>query len=164
MDRVAAALDFLQQYDPHRLAGLRRDADGIFVFLTAGALAEWESGARLVVLDERHVLDPQTSAARLASTLVHEATHARLDRLGFRYAAERRARIEGICFRREIAFARRLPEPGDLVPTAERQLTREPEYWTDQAFRERTAAELERLGVPSWLVRILERMSRRWAA
>src|SRR2546427_9194317 len=47
---------------------------------------------------------PQTSAARLASTLVHEATHARLDRLGFRYAAERRARIEGICFRREIAF------------------------------------------------------------
>ena len=162
--KIAAAFELLRRYDSRRLGWLRDDADGILVFLAAPHRAEWNGGARLVVLEESYVRDPATSAASVASTLVHEATHARLDRMGFRYTAERRARIEAICVRRQLAFARRIPEPGDLIGEAERQLARDPAYFTDDAFRQRVAAELQKRGIPGWVVRMMERLSRRRAA
>jgi hypothetical protein len=159
--KIAAALELMRRHSPRRFDWLREDADGVLVFQAAPDLAEWHRGARLIVLEESYVRDPQTSSADVASTLVHEATHAHLDRLGFRYTAKRRARIEAVCFRRERAFARRLPEPGDLVAAAERQLARDPSYFTPEAYRQRVAAELVKRGVPSWMVRTMERLSRR---
>jgi hypothetical protein len=160
-EKITAALELLRQHDARRLDWLHQYADGVFVFGTTGALAEWVSSARLVVLEESYVRDPRTSAAAIASTLVHEATHARLDRLGLRYTPDRRVRIEAICFRSELAFARRLPEPGNLIAEAERQLTRDPAYWTDEAFRQRMISEGQKLGIPHWLLRILDWASAR---
>jgi hypothetical protein len=92
---------------------------------------------------------------------VHEGTHAWLDRLGFGYEPARRARIEAICFRAEIAFARRLADPEDVIDRAQRQLTHDPSYWTDGAFRRRTLGDLTTLGLPRWLVALLDRLTRR---
>ena len=50
-----------------------------------------------------------------ALTIIHEATHARLGRLGIGYDAGCRDRIEGICTRREIALARRMDGGADWV-------------------------------------------------
>ena len=155
LGKLEAALTLLKRHDPRPVAALQKVTDGIFVFGTAGVCAEWWRDARLVVMQDEYLADSGTSTAAVAATLVHEATHAWLEHLGFQYTAERRPRIESICFRRELRFARRLPGATDLAAMIEQQLTRSPEHLTDEAFRERTLAELRQLGVPDWLVRLL---------
>ena len=135
------------------LCGSRRERRG-----------EWHRDTRLVVLEETYVHHERTSARDIASTLVHESTHARLDAKGFAYSPELRERIERVCFRRQLAFARRLPEPGDLVGQAERQLQRAPDYFTREAWRQRAVVKLIELGVPRWLAQAIEWVARRRAA
>ena len=132
----------------------------MLVFGTTGALAQWVPSVRLVVVRLNYVMDPETSSLDLASTLVHEGAHAWLDGLGFGYEPPRRARIEAICFRSEIAFARRLTDPKNLISRAERQLARDPSYWTNVAFRQRTLGNLNALGLPRWLTNLLDRLTR----
>lgn len=124
----------------------------------------WSRDARLVRLREDYVLDPATSSADVASTLVHEGTHAWLCRLGFGYEEHRRARIEAICYRSEVAFARRLPNGETLLPDLDAALALDPALYSAAAQRERDAADLRTLGVPGWLVRFLVLISRRRAA
>src|SRR5262249_24116355 len=144
------------------LRTLQNVADGVFVFGTAGVLAEWWRDERLVVLRDEYVSDPATLAVHLASTLVHEATHAWLERLGLEYTKDRRARIESICFRRQLRFTRRVPGGGEFIHTLEQQLARDPEYLTDDAFKRRLIEELQRLGVPVWVISTMDRWGRRW--
>lgn len=158
---MESARALLSEYNLRALETLQKQTDGVFVFGTAGANAEWRRDARLVVIQQEYVADFATSPADVAATLVHEATHVSLERLGFHYTAQRRARIEAVCYRRALRFARRLPGASDLVAKPERQLMRDPVYLTDEAFRGRIIAELRRLGVPNWLVRVIERSSRR---
>jgi hypothetical protein len=109
------------------------------------------------VLDRSHLLKPEVSGAEVASIIVHEATHARLALAGFGYEPATRERIEGVCFRSEIAFASRLPDGQALIDAARAQLAGDPAVWTDGARRERTVDKLRQLGLPEWLVRILNR-------
>jgi hypothetical protein len=162
--KLAAALDVLARHDPRRFERLRADVDGILVFGLPGARGAWILGARLVVLKLEYVTAPETSAEEVASTLVHEGTHAWLDRLGFGYDEPRRARIEAICYRAQLAFARRLPDPGGLVELAQRQLSRDPADWSDAAFERNYEEGLRELGVPGWLVRLLGWRKRRRSA
>ena len=162
--RITAAFDLLHDHGSRSLDDLRRHTNGVFVWATAGARGEWHRETRLVVLEETHVNAENTSARDIASTLVHESTHARLEAKGFAYSPERRARIEKVCFRRQLAFARRLSEPGDLVGQAERQLQRPPGDFTDQAWRQRAVGKLISLGVARWLAHAIEWVTRRRAA
>ncbi len=57
---------------------------------------------------ERHSDDYEWYMAEYASTLVHEATHARLDRMYFSYTKQTRARIERICVAEQNRFLSRL--------------------------------------------------------
>ncbi len=95
----------------------------------------------------------------LAGTIVHEATHAWLSSLGFQDHPARRHRIEAVCIRAEVAFARRLPDGAEL---AERYatyvvetLSAGPEPFSRRAKRERDLLALQDLGAPNWLLRIL---------
>lgn len=103
----------------------------------------------------------------IASAIVHEATHARLWRYGFRYPEEMRSRIEAVCFRRERAFATKLPNGEKIQDLAARSLAAYAgqEHWTDEVRRQRqeegVIRALEYLGVPKWLMRAL-RATRRW--
>ena len=162
--KLEAALRLIARYDRRRFDRLRQDINGILVFGTVGALAQWVQTERLIVIRQTYVANPKSSIAELAATLVHEGTHAWLSRLGFGYEPTRRTRIEAVCFRSEMAFARHLPDPGGIVQQAERQLARDPSYWATSAFRDRTLEELRILGVPRWLVRLLGLASRGRAA
>jgi hypothetical protein len=138
---------------------LRQDAHGILVWerKMSGGVASWHYGVKLIIIDARFLCKPETSSADIAAMLVHEGTHARLNRFG--YAPEIRARIEAACFRRERRFARLLPDSQELLAEIERQLLGDPSYWADDARAQRIGGELATLGVPAWLMRALKRLS-----
>jgi hypothetical protein len=122
-----------------------------------GSIAHFDPSIWACVLDPRLVLNEMTTSEEIASTIVHEATHARLWRCGFRYSEETRLRVEAVCMRRERAFANRLPNGEEIRVGADRRLTAYAgqDYWTDEAFRRRyeegAFEALEYLGVPKWL-------------
>ena len=151
--KLGAALDLIGTHDPRRFQRLQRDIDGIWAFGSPGYLAQWDDGLRLVLLSQQYVIAEATSVSDLASTLVHEGSHAWLTYLGFEYEESRRARLEAICFRCELSFVKRLPDAASLIEQIELQLTREPSFWNDAAFAKRNADVLRELGVPRWLVR-----------
>lgn len=170
LKRVEDALSLIKTYDRPRYEHLRRDLERVWILVLNGSLASYNEKLRTCELDPRHVLDENASLEVVAATIVHEATHARLLRFGIGYDEEKRSRVEAVCFRRERAFAARLPNGEQVREIAERQLTRctTNDYWTDAAFNARFLddgiAALRYLGAPEWLVRSLPLLLavRRW--
>ena len=81
------------------------------VDLIPNGLASYVPSLNACKLDERFVLLETTTLQKIASFIVHEATHARLKWWGISYDDEKvRSRIEGICLRRELNFAGKLPQ------------------------------------------------------
>ena len=91
--------------------------------------------------------------------IVHEATHARLWRAGYRYDEANRGRIERICVRAETTFASRIPDSAVAIARTEQLL--ESQWWTREEHQRRSLVELRTLGCPQWLVRILHWTARR---
>ena len=95
----------------------------------------------------------------IAATIVHEATHARLLKCGIGYEETLRDRVEAVCYRRELAFARKLPNGERVREHAQDALTMPRATWADPAFRDRdvegSVQVLRHLGVPNALVRAL---------
>ena len=151
LPKVEYALRLMADYDPLRLARIQRHVASILIFTLPGDLAQWVDSLRMCVIDRHYARS--ASPEEIATLLVHEATHARLARLGFAYSEPVRERIERLCFLAEISFARRLPDGQSLIATAESQLIRPPTDWTDTAMRERGFEWLDRTGFPSWLTR-----------
>jgi hypothetical protein len=163
LPKLDAAIGLLKQYDTRRFDRLLQNVRGIFLFGTTGDLAYWLSSLGLVVMQESFVRSSDTSVPLLASTLIHESCHAWLDRLGFDYTLERRPRIEAICARSEIAFAKHLPEANrkTILDRAEKLLAMHPSAWSPDAFRARKLAHLQTLDVPRWLIACLDFVTRR---
>jgi hypothetical protein len=105
--RVEDALRLIETYDPRRYRRFLRDLERIWVVPTAGGIAHFDRSIWACALDPRFILSEMTASGDIAEAIVHEATHARLWRCGFRYSEEVRSRVEAICFRRERAFAGR---------------------------------------------------------
>jgi hypothetical protein len=93
----------------------------------------------------------------LQAPIVHEATHARIEGCGVHYEEKQRPRIEAVCFRRELAFAKKLPNGEQVQEQAERNLVEHAKQdpWTDAAFANRFdrahIEALRKLGVPDWI-------------
>jgi hypothetical protein len=155
---VEDALHLIKAYDPRRYGRLLRDLERIWVLLIVGGIGHFDGLLWACVLDPRFVLNETRTTEQIAATIVHEATHARLWRCGFRYSKEARPRIEAICFRRERAFATKLPNGEQVQEDADSRLKgyASQEYWTDEAFRQRyeegLSSVLETAGVPKWMV------------
>jgi hypothetical protein len=163
LDKVEAALDLVLHHDQRAIQVLRMHTDGIFVFGThGGGYAEWGRGDKLVFFKPEYVSAPATSALHLAATLVHEATHAWLEKMGFQYSLEHRSRIEAICIKRSLRCAKYADAGNELISELEQQLTCNPEYYSNAAFRERAVTEVERLGIPRRYVIAGERWINRW--
>lgn len=158
MSRVEAALDLIKTHDRPRYARLAHDLDQVWVRLLTVGVAQFDPSWRGCSLDERFVLAENTDTADIASAIVHEATHARLWRYGFRYDEDIRQRVEAICLRREVAFARKLPDGARVRAWAEETLAFAPTYWTDTAAVDRenagAIAVLDHVGI-SWLTRFV---------
>jgi hypothetical protein len=110
-----------------------------------------------------YVLRDETSADQVASTIVHEAQHARLHRLGIRYVHDQRARIEHACYRAERGFGLRLPEGQTVVGQAEAGMALDPQVFSDQARLEAKARALLALPGPKWFARHSAELMRRKA-
>ena len=159
LTRVEGALSLIKQHSPLDYARIIRELERIWVTLSFYGVGQYHHALKACILDERYVADSATTAEQIASTIVHEATHARLERYGIEYKEELRTKIEAICFRRQLAFAVRLPNSTELQEI-ERRLEwyqANPDQFSDAQFREyHMAGEAEALrflGTPDWLIR-----------
>lgn len=103
--RVEEALRLIQKYDRLRYDRLVRDLERVWVRDIPGTRGSFDQPLRACSLDRVFVLAEKSCPELIAATIVHEATHARLDHCGIGYEEELRPRIEATCFRRELAFA-----------------------------------------------------------
>jgi hypothetical protein len=147
-DRGSATINRL--HSPLRFRYLQRDIQRIWITLipSRGAFVH---GFGMCVIDFDYAIDSDTTSVELALTLVHEGTHARLRRWGFRYDETIRARIERICIRNELAVARRFPDSGDLVEMKEGRLAWEDKEWSDETLDREDVEYLRGLG---WAARL----------
>jgi hypothetical protein len=148
-DQIGAALQLIVTTDPRRYARIRRDLKRVLLTLASG-------GQYLPRLETCRIgIDyvRRSSPLEVAMMIVHEATHARLWRAGYRYEAANRGRIERICVRAETTFAARIPGSAVAIAQTERLLERE--WWTREEHQRRSLVELRTLGCPQWLVRLL---------
>jgi hypothetical protein len=158
--RVEEALHLIKTYDRRRYERLIRDLKRVWVVVIIGGVAQFDHSIWACMLDPRHVLDETKPPAQIAASIVHEATHARLWHRGIGYQEEIRSRVEEVCFRRERAFAAKLPNGEQIHELADRKLATyaNQDYWTNEAFHKRYEEGLARatqhLGMPDWLARI----------
>jgi hypothetical protein len=116
--RLDRTLTLIERYVPHHFRHLKRDFAYIVVqrFACRGAYFH-EQRACLVELT--FTVNPDFSDAEVAATILHEAMHARLHRLGFPLEMEDRARQERFCRRAEIEFGILVPNGGRVVERAQ---------------------------------------------
>jgi hypothetical protein len=154
--RVEGALALVKIHDRDRYDRMLRGLERVWVHLLPGNVAGFNVSLRACELDTRFVVEKGSQLEIIASAIVHECTHARLWRGGIGYAEEQRHRVEGICIRRELAFAAKLPNGQQLREWVESRL-RSPLDLTDAAFAQRretgTLEVMRHVGIPEWLVR-----------
>ncbi len=153
--KVTEALRLIIRHAPRVSARIRKDVKTLLFADVSGG--RYLAGLRtsMIGVDYARRVPPLD----LAMMFVHEATHARLARAGFRYLGARRERIERICIEAEIAFAERVPGSETAIDSA--RALQENEWWTPERSGEDAIAELRRRGLPEWITRILLRLRRR---
>ncbi|MEJ2378890.1 MAG: hypothetical protein P8Y71_27060 [Pseudolabrys sp.] len=149
-------------HDPVRFSQLAGDVRGIFVAGEPACRGQYIKELQLIELDDGYVQDLQTTAEEVASTIVHEAQHARLCRLGFGYETGIRNRIERLCFLSQRIFGLRLPCGETVLDTADSWLNSDiGQHFSDDALTEAHVEanfeRLEELGCPKWIQRILRK-------
>lgn len=164
--RVEQALNLIKCYDPLQYARVIHNLDRVWVHLLPAGQACFRASLQACILDERYVLSAATTPEMLAKTIVHEATHARLDQLGFEYDEKQRARIEAVCFRRERAFTAKLPQAEALQEEVARKIdwfARNGDYFSNESFHQRDKQgkieALRYLGAPEWTIRAVFRFA-----
>lgn len=142
--RIHDALDLIRTHSPRRYERIKREVRRV-VIIGAGGSEYWPQVGGIALT--RAELTSE-SPEEVAFAIVHEATHARLWKMGIPYARALRERIEHVCVRAEVAFAQTLPDADRWVAEIQRQLTTP--WWTDDAIRERrSSAWRELLRPPS---------------
>ena len=140
LHRVEDALRLIKRYDPLNYSRVTRNLGRIWVKLIPSAEAHYERSLNACILDERYVLKETMMLEMIASTIVHEATHARLEGWGIIYEEEIRSRIEAICLRRELNFLTKVPDDGSLregIATTLEWLDSNQDHLADASFRRR---------------------------
>ena len=155
-ERVEEALRLIRSHDPRRYARLGRDIRRIWVrYQIAGNTGLYNSALDACELDLRYVIRSDVEPGDIASTIVHEATHARLHRLG--YSESQRRRIEAACRHQEQAFSEHLPPPqAERIREKLRRMDDvKDEFWSEASFSRRYEAgvgqALRYLGISRWL-------------
>jgi hypothetical protein len=156
LDRVEEALKLIKQYDPLRYARILRDNKRIWISIRLSGGGEFNPISRICHLDKRYVAKSSTQA--IASVIVHEATHGYPCLLKMGYTEKLRYRIEQICSRQELIFARRLPDSESLCKNLERKLKRDPSFWSNKEFANRRPtqelAALKAAGLSDWSIQL----------
>lgn len=154
--KCSEALELITTYDPRRFSRIRRDLR--VIFMSAGGGPYYDPAIDGFIIDSRSLR--AATVTRLSSLIVHEATHARLHRLGIGDDQARAERREAICVRAEIDFLRRLPGTADLMSRLQ-QSTQTP-WYTEEARKERVQRFVDGYGLPRWVGRLIILVGRRW--
>jgi hypothetical protein len=149
--KLDTALSLIRKYAPIRLAQVQRDIASILVIGDHSIGGSYDVETRMCELPFFHVLSEEMTPERLAFTLVHEAQHGRLYRLGFGYQEGNRERIERICTKAARAFARRIPGGSDLVINATTHLSDPESSFSNGARWEARAEALDQFELPAFL-------------
>jgi hypothetical protein len=152
--KINQALNLISEFDPRRYRQIKRDVRKIWLFIAKPAAGCWINELQTCVLDKEFYCG-LTPASRMALTIVHEATHARLHKFKIKYTEDIRDRVERICIKSEIAFAKRLPDGKDLIKMAESKLKRPKSFYTDSQHQQRNLDALGELRKKTLLARIL---------
>ena len=156
--KLANALGLIQMYDPSRLALIKRDVSLIWVFEARLNHAVWNEKMKACILDRTYVLSEEASSVLIASTIVHEATHARLSRRRIGYDQAIRKRVEDICHKATVRFAKKLPDGSIILERAKCYLNLPSNFYSSEAREDRELVWLrETDALPKWLVRLIER-------
>ncbi|MEM6621533.1 MAG: hypothetical protein AAF674_04840 [Pseudomonadota bacterium] len=172
ISKVHDAIDLIERLDPRTFRLMRRLLEGgIAVDLPQTRSLGWYDDDRKACGLARDYV-PKAPVEDIALTIVHETCHARLMHCGIGYTEAERYRVEQVCRRREIAFARLLAkdtaDAETLVQDALDRLERmSPEDHTDAAWANRRwRDQLMRLrhqnemGGPKCLRRLVVRRAR----
>ena len=156
LESVEDALKLIKQHDPLRYARILRDIEQIWISIRLSGGGEFNPISGICYLDKRYVAKSSTQA--IASVIVHEATHGYpcLRKMG--YPEKLRHRIEQICMRQELIFARRLPDSKSLCENLERKLKRDPSFWSNKEFTNRKPGQelagLRAAGLSDWSIKL----------
>jgi hypothetical protein len=137
IEHLRVAIDLIRITSPNRLVRIHRDVRRVLLIWAGGPIYWPYANGFAIDL----VAAQDLPADRLALTIVHEATHARLWRAGFRYTPDIRERIEHICVRAELDLAERLPDAAELTNGLRKKLAQP--WWTESALAERLRAARE---------------------
>ena len=159
IQRVEDALRLIERCAPLHYRRIKNNLTRIWVHLVPHGAGCYLHSLNACLLDERIVISETTTVEWIASAIVHEASHARLEKLGIRYDEALRQRIERICARRELDFSRHLTDVDSLQEEITWRLDRcseEKSPYTDQTMWENTvegkAEILRHLGMPEWAI------------
>jgi hypothetical protein len=165
LQRVKDALQLMKQQSPLHYSRIVRNLDRIWVNLTPAARGHYLRRLNACVLDERFVLAEETTLEQIASVIVHEATHAALERRGIAYDEPQRHRIEAICIRRQLHFVSSLTGCEGEQESVRASLDyygNNPEFFSDanmgQRFQDGSLESLRWLGAPNWLVAMFSKL------
>jgi hypothetical protein len=101
--KVEEALGTIEAYAPVRFAALRTDLRQILIRGLPDEVSHYDPERQLCEIFVGWIKSDEGTPEAIASKVVHEAEHARLWRLGFRYTPEVQARIERICHRPSVS-------------------------------------------------------------
>ncbi len=161
LQRLDGALDLIARYQPWRFRRLQHDCAQILV-QRYPCRAAYDPQSRTCLIELTFLDNPNFSEAQIASSVVHEAMHARLDRMGVHVREEQKSREERLCRRAELEFGLAVPNGEPVVERALASLALADEEvapvidWME-ARRRVEQADLEALRAPGWLKRTLDR-------
>jgi hypothetical protein len=163
--RVEDALQIIKRHDSLHYSRAIHNLERVWVRLLPTASACYDRSLKACILDERYVLLETTTLEQIACTIVHEATHAKLERWGINYYEKERSRIEAACLRRELNFIAKLPHGEPLREETARTLewcVSDHDHFSDVRFQQRdqqgAVETLRYLGAPDWLIRFLPKV------
>ena len=164
IQRIEDALRLVERCAPLHYRRIKSNLARIWVHLVPHGAGCYLHSLNACLLDERIVASETTTVEWIASAIVHEATHARLEKLGIRYDEAARQRIERICARRELDFARHLSGVDALHEAITWRLDRcseENSIYTNQKMWEKTDQGnieiLRHMGTPEWVITLMLR-------
>lgn len=117
VQRLDQALALLQQHARHHFRRFSRDFAQIIIKRYA-CRGGYLPDQRACLVELTFTVNPDFTASQIAATILHEAMHARLHRMGFELHRGDRARQERFCRRAEIEFGLAVADGAPIVERA----------------------------------------------
>lgn len=109
LERLEAALDLIARHAPWRLRRMQRDFSAIVV-QRFPCRAAYDPASHTCLVELTFLVNPAFTPAQIAASIVHEGTHARLDRMGVHVPPGERAREERLCRKAEVELGLVVPD------------------------------------------------------